>query len=378
MIQHVNRLGLVFFTFTVILQSCKFVSPLKAPRRLGDSAGGIVIQESIALERSADGNSISISFETRDAASCKIGFFVSSVTKKSSETPNGCASSSATKFSETISGIPKDQLVTVVLRIWQSSQGESKAKILTIPETAPTAGENSINLLMVDIGAGRIDLAAVSSIEAPSDIVKKNLGLSAQQCALSDSATQTNSLTKGSLVLQSATSRGFINATTTRVSPNVLGGTFQVAQRDSSEWSVTARSAAGFGQLRISKPTLMASAIFSGRDQTQGNEDYLEDIDPPAIKVIGGSSMVASWTVSGDAKTSVATLTVAPSGNFPGITCTAPGSSLKITIPGDLISKIPTGNRIWATLRLDSWQAIDKERWAVRVSDWKSMGVQRL
>ena len=378
MIRYCKKLGLLFFAFAVIAQSCKFVSPLTAPRRLGGKGDGLLIQESIALERSADGASITLSFEARDASSCKIGFYVPSTGQATNTTPNACASSSATKFTETLSGIPKDQLVTVVVRIWPSAQGEAKAKIVLIPETPPTAGENSVNLLMVDLGAGRVDLTAVSSSAPPSVLINKSVGLTNQSCSLSDSNSQINPLTKGSLVLQSATSRGFINAITTRVSPTVLGGTFAAAQRDSTEWSITARSAAGFGQLRIAKPTLLASAIFSGRDQTQGNDDYLEDIDPPAIKLNGGSSMVASWTLSGEAKNSVAVLSVAPLSSFPGITCVAPASALKITIPGDLISKIPAGTRIWSTLRVDSWQAIDKERWAVRVSDWKSMGIQRL
>ena len=82
--------------FVVTLTACKLVSPLKAPKRLGFKDNGLVIQESISLERGADGSSLVVSFETREAASCKIGFYISSAGKGNGETPNPCASSSAT------------------------------------------------------------------------------------------------------------------------------------------------------------------------------------------------------------------------------------------------------------------------------------------
>lgn len=378
MLRILRKRDIILAACLVAVTACKLVAPLKAPRRLGSKDTGLVIQESISLERSADGSTLTLSFETREAASCKIGFYVPSTGKASSETPTPCASSSATKFTETLTGVPKDQLITAMIKIWPSRQSESASVLVSIPEALPSAGENNINLLLVDMGAGRLDLSSISANMPPSELIARSIGIKTQQCALSDAVAQANPVVKGPLLLQGATSRGFINATTSRASPTVLGGSFLSAQRESSEWNVTARSSAGFGRLRIAKPTLMASAIFSGRDQSQGTDDALEDIDPPAIKLAGGSSMVASWTLSGDPKGAVATLTIAPSGSFPGITCSAPAANLKITIPQDLVAKIPANNRIWSSLRIDSWQALDKERWAVRVSDWKSMGVQRL
>jgi hypothetical protein len=364
--------------FAVELVSCKLVAPIKAPRRLGSKDNGIVIQDSISLERANDGTSIILSFDTREAASCKLGFFVPASGQRSSETPNPCANSSATKFSETITGLPKDQLVTIILRIWPAKLSETSATVMTLPEALPSAGANAVNMVFVDMGAARMDLVSVASSAQPSELVAKSISSNGQQCALSDANTQVNPMTKGALVLQSATSRGFIHTTTSRVSPNALGGTFSSVQRQSSEWNITARSTEGFGRIRLARPTLMASSIFSGREQAEANDDSLEDIDPPAIKVSGGSTMVASWTLAGDAKNSVATLTIAPMGTFPGITCTAPAASMKITVPSDLVAKIPANSRLWGTIRIDSWQAMDRERWAVRVSDWKSMGVQRL
>ena len=367
----------LFVCVLAVTFSCRFVSKADAPRRLGVKGASFVIQDSIVLERSADGASINLSFETKDAGSCKLGFYEVSSGSKSTATPTNCSNSSATKFSETISPVPKDKLVAIVLKAWPISGPESAATLMTIPETSPEAGKDSVNLLLVDLSGRRLELTAITSRNSPSSLFPSETEQSTP-CALSDARPLGNPLERSSLLIQGATSRGFINAPTTRDSPSMLGGSFQTVQRQSTEWSLSAKTAAGFGQLRIPKPTLLASAIFSGRDQSQGSDDTLEDIDAPAIKVNAGSTIVSTWTLDGDGKNAVAVLTIAPAAGFAGITCIAPASALKISVPGDLVSKIPTSPRLWMTLRLDSWQALEKERWAIRVSDWKSMGIQRL
>jgi len=43
-----------------------------------------------------------------------------------------------------------------------------------------------------------------------------------------------------------------------------------------------------------------------------------------------------------------------------------------------LVAQLPQNERLWVSLRIDSWQAFDDARWLTRVSDWKSLGAQRL
>ena len=179
-------------------------------------------------------------------------------------------------------------------------------------------------------------------------------------------------------ILQSLSSQGFISAATSKVSQKTFAGTFQNTQRLSTEWSLTAKTAAGFGRLRLTKPTLLASSEFSGQSKVPGNYDRLEDIDPPGLKLPPSTPLVVSWVLDGDGKNATATLTIEPSGAFTGISCRSPANALKITVPAALIAKMPPNARLWSTLRLDSWQALDKERWVVRVSDWSSMGVQKM
>lgn len=364
--------------FTIFTVSCRFISMSSdAPRRLSAMGTGLIIQDSIAIERDIDGTSINLTFETTEAANCKFGFYELSSGKKSTETPTDCSSSSALKFSETISPVAKDQLVAIVIRSWRASATESSGTTITIPETSPLAGPGKINFLLVDLNAHRIEITSVESAENPATLAAKQLGQTSR-CVLNDSAAIESPLPRSSLALTSATSRGFINAPTTRESPTSLGGEFQVVQKQSSEWNISAKSASGFGQLRLARPALLASATFAGRDQSEGIEDGLEDIDVPAIKVNSTSTLVATWTLDGDGKNAVSIFTVAAAPGFLGITCLAPASDQKITIPAELVAKIPSGQRLWMTLRLDSWQPQEKARWLARVSDWRSMGVQKL
>jgi hypothetical protein len=150
-----------------------------------------------------------------------------------------------------------------------------------------------------------------------------------------------------------------------------------MAQLDSTEWTVTARTAEGFGQLRLAKPALLAKPIFAAAQQSEGLDDDLADIDPPTIKILSGGTVVATWAVDGDPKTAVTTLTVQRAPGFPGIVCTANAGAGRLVIPSDLVAKIPSGQKLWATLRMDSWQSFDRERWLVRASQWTSMGLQR-
>jgi hypothetical protein len=373
-----TSIGLMIWTIFMVA-GCKFIPgpPLKAPPRLsGKSSDDFINQESISLERSSDGTSMTIAFETKEAAQCKLGFYpVNGPATK--DTPKDCVTSSAKKFSETISPIPKDQMITVVIKVWPSKETEGSARVIIIPEASPNLGDQSISLLLVDLGAGRLDITSTASGANPSELMAQRTAVGDQKCSPLDQSPQASALSRSTILIKGATSRGFINSSTTRVSPSVMGANFSAIQRDSTEWNVTARSSKGFGQLRLAKPTLLSSVIFSGQSQLQGNEDNLEDTDPPVVFLNTGSTMVASWTLSGTEANAVATLTIAPFGSFPGIICRAPASSQKITVPGNLLAGVPTTSRIWATLRLDSWQHIEKERWLVRVSDWRSTGVQR-
>ena len=371
---HLIFLVIIAIAFT----SCKFAQTPKAPPRTGAS-DSIVIPETVVFERTGDRTAINLSFETSEAAQCKLGFYIQSDSAKTPTAWSSCAGRSATKFTETVSGLPKDQLVSIVILSWPATSDEGAAKRLVVTEAPPSTPEGNINLLSVDMGGGRLEVSSISSSDQPSASISTTLSkVSAASCALSQSVGSTFSAARGPVTLISATSRGFINSSATRLNGSVVGGSFQVAQRQSAEWTITARTGSGFGQLRLAKPTLLKSVILAGRDQTTADDDNLEDVDPAALRLTNAQTFVASWTADGDTSKSLVTLTIAPSAGFKGITCTAPASSGKITIPTSLVSQIPSNERLWVALRLDSWQALDDVRWLVRVSDWKSLGVQRL
>jgi len=372
------RAGHLFFISAVfcLASSCHFSVEPKAPRRQPANFS-LVVSETVVIERSGDRSSISVSFETREAANCKIGFYPTNKTPPSVESYFPCSGKSAMKFSEVVAGIPKDQLVVLVIMSWASKSPEATARQTVITEESPTADSSTINLLLVDLGGGRLEFSAVNKPETPSALVNSTLA-GDSGCWLSDAKSTGFTATRKELLLQGATSRGFINTSTARISPNSISGSFQAVQRQSSEWGITARTSKGFGQLRVAKPVMLKSATFAGRDQASGLDDTLDDIDPTALKLTASQTFVSSWTLDGANTASSVTLAIAPSGTFQGITCIAPASAAKITVPATLVAKIPAGERIWATLRLDSWQALDTERWLVRVSDWKSIGIQRL
>ena len=363
--------------FAGALSTCKFTGTPKAPPRVGAN-DTLILPETVVFERNADRRTMSLAFETRGAAYCKLAFYPITGTIKSIGAFAPCIGRSATKFSETISGLPTDQLVAIVILTWPANSDESAARGLTVTEAKPTADSAAINLLTVDLGGGRLELSAISSESLPSATLSSTLGkVPAPSCTLSNLAqTAFTALRRNSGIL-SATSRGFINSSAARVSGTIVGGSFQAVQRQSSEWNLTARTSSGYGQLRIAKPTLFKTVIFAGREQATADDDYLEDVDPPALRLSSSQTFVASWTLDGDASNSYATLTISPSGGFKGITCQAPATAGKITIPASLIAQIPANERLWVALRVDSWQAIDDVRWLVRVSDWKSLGVQR-
>lgn len=370
---------LIFLVIIALaLGSCKFAQTPKAPPRTGAS-DSIVIPESVVFERTGDRTALNLSFETSVAADCKLGFYHQSDNSKAPNNWSPCAGRSATKFSETLSGLPKDRLVAIVIVSWPSTSDEKNAKRLVVAEALPSTPDGTINLLSVDMGGGRLEVSGINSSDQPSASLSTTLSkVSNVSCASSPSAGTTFSAARGSVTLMSATSRGFINSSATRINASIVAGSFQAAQRQSTEWTITARTASGFGQLRLSKPVLLKSVIFAGREQTTADDDNLEDVDPAALRLTNTQTFVASWTTDGNASQSLITLSIAPSGGFKGITCTAPASAGKITVPTSLVSQIPVNERLWVALRMDSWQAVDDVRWLVRVSDWKSLGVQRL
>ena len=365
---------LVFLTSLV---GCKFGTAPKAPSRIGAN-DTIIVPETVVFERTADRSTMNLSFETRAAAYCKLAFYPVTGAIKSIGTFTPCIGRSATKFSETISQLPTDQLVAVVILSWPADADEKSARGLTITEAKPTADLAAINLLAVDLGGGRLELSSINSEALPSSSLSSTLGkVSATNCTLSNLAPTMFSAARRDSGILSATSRGFINSSATRINGAIVGGSFQAAQRQSSEWSITARTSAGYGQLRIAKPTLLKTVIFAGREQANADDDYLEDVDPPALRLSSTQTFVASWALDGNGANSLVTVSISPSGSFKGITCQAPASAGKITVPASLIAQIPNNERLWVALRVDSWQAIDDARWLVRVSDWKSLGVQR-
>jgi len=356
---------------------CKFTTAPKAPTRIGAN-DTIIIPETVVFERTGDRSAMNLTFETRAAAYCKLAFYPVTGAIKSIGAFTPCIGRSATKFSETISQLPKDQLVAVVILSWSADADEKSARGLTITEAKPKADLAAINLLAVDLGGGRLELSSINSEDLPSASLASTLGkVSGANCNLSNLALTTFSAARRDSGILSATSRGFINSSATRINGSIVGGSFQAAQRQSSEWSITARTSGGYGQLRMAKPTLLKTVIFAGREQANADDDYLEDVDPPALRLSSSQTFVGSWTLDGDPGNSLVTLSISPSGGFKGITCQAPASAGKITIPSSLIAQIPNNERLWVALRVDSWQAIDDARWLVRVSDWKSLGVQR-
>jgi hypothetical protein len=359
------------------LAGCKFAAAPKAPRRAG-AHDSVIIPESVTFERSLDRLSINLNFEARVAANCKFGFFPTSSEKKSVSTYTPCVGRSATKFNETVSGLPKDQMVTIVIMSWSAKDDEKTAKGLLITESPPNADRDTINVFSVDLGGGRLELSAIAGSDSPSASLSTALSkVQSPSCNLNNVAPAYMASRKSNQVL-SVTSRGFINAGATVISNSAVAGSFAIVQRQSTEWSITARTANGYGQIRFAKPTLLKSATFAGRDQAPADDDFLEDVDPPSLKLTASQTFVASWVLDGDPKNSMITLSIAPSGGFKGVTCTAPASLGKITIPTALVSQLPQNERLWVSMRLDSWQAFDDARWLARVSDWKSLGAQRL
>ena len=363
-----------------LFASCKFFLRGDVKHRIRNNSDNglpsLILPDSISLERTPAQTSITLSFETSVAVSCKLSFHP--VAEKPTETLplKDCASMSATKFSELLSGVPKDKLVTIVIKSWASSDKETSATFLEIDETIPAADAQSLNMVAVDLGASRLEFSTLNSSDLPSAFVFSGQGESG--CWPSGEKSPGKAAVRKLAILQSLSSQGFISAATSKVSQKTFAGTFQNTQRLSTEWSLTAKTAAGFGRLRLTKPTLLASSEFSGQSKVPGNYDRLEDIDPPGLKLPPSTPLVVSWVLDGDGKNATATLTIEPSGAFTGISCRSPANALKITVPAALIAKMPPNARLWSTLRLDSWQALDKERWVVRVSDWSSMGVQKM
>jgi hypothetical protein len=272
--------------------------------------------------------------------------------------------------------VPKDQLVAVVIKSWDTAATQANGVAITVNETTPKADDSTVNLMFVDLGARRLELTAIAT-KSTQSVLMSGAVEDESGCWLSDGKSIGLIGQRKALLIQGATSKGFINSTTSRTSPSVFTGVFSAAQRQSTEWSLSAKTAGGSGQLRVAKPALLNTVTFAGRDQSMGISDALEDVDPPALKLDANTTLVATWTLIGEAKNATAILSISPSGQFPGITCRGAAATGKITVPTNLIAKIPVSNRLWASLRIDSWQAFDADRWAVRVSDWKSMGISR-
>jgi hypothetical protein len=366
--------------FLVFGTGCqRLMSALTPPRRLADVVASIVLPESIVLERSAAGTSLTLSFETNVAAACKVGFRpAGSSASIRQDALMPCVAKSTTKFSEVISGLPADQLVTIFIKAWPASATEPVGGLIKIAEAPPTADAKTINMVLADLDARWVELTTIDDARTPSDVIADFIKPRATTCTAMDGKERGLDGARKATFIQSATFRGLFNTTLARISTSALGSSFNMTQRDSAEWTVTAKTAAGFGQLRLAKPALLIGPIFAAAQQSEGLDDDLADIDPPVIKILGGSTVVTTWTIDGDSKNTLITLTVQRAPGFPGIVCTANAATGRIVIPAELVTKIPTGLKLWATLRLDSWQGLDKERWLVRASSWTSMGLHRL
>jgi hypothetical protein len=361
------------------LCSCRYFSKPSGIRRLhndGSGTSSLIVPDSISLERSLDGATLTLSFETNVAVDCKLSSYPLGAKPSAPPAAVNCANKSATKFTESISGLSKDKLMTIVLKTWATANAETTATSTNIDESTPVADNASINLLSVDLGASRIEFTTINSSATPSSVVTSGRG--EDGCWLSSEKSPGLSASRKAALVQGMSSRGFINAVATRVSPTTFSSSFQSVQRQSTEWSLSAKTASGFGQLRFAKPTMLTSTQFAGQNSSSGLTDRLEDIDPPGLKLLATATFVTTWVLDGDNKNATATLTIAPSGSFSGITCRSPAATEKITVPATLVAKIPGNIRLWSTLRIDSWQALEKERWIVRVSDWSTMGIQRL
>ena len=362
------------------LNSCKFFPKPKLVHRIhnlsSNAVPSLILLDSVGLERSLDGTSLALTFETSAAVDCMFSFYPVGEKPAKPLPLTNCTGKSATKFSELISGVPKDRLVTIALKSWASVEKEKTATIINIDESVPAADAVSLNMISVDLGASRLEFSTLNSSDLPSAFVASGQGETG--CWLSDEKNPGKPAQKKAAIVQSLSSQGYISAVTARVSPTTFASTFQITQRLSTEWSVSAKTAAGFGKLRLAKPTMLATSEFAGQNKAVGSFDRLEDIDPPGLNLSATSALVTTWTLDGAGKNATATLTIAPSGAFPGISCRSPATALKISVPATLIAKIPANVRLWSTLRIDSWQALEKERWVVRVSDWTSMGVQKI
>ena len=356
---------------------CKLGAPPKPPTRLlGGERSLMINPDSVKMQRVGDGSSIHLTFISSKTAYCELSYHQLDSQDQNPSPLVPCKTSSATSFSETLEGIPKDKLVAVIIKYWGDGSSSNTGASITVNEVAPKTDESTINMLFVDLIAGRLELTAVTNSSKPSSLMGES-SIEGASCWLSNTKSFGLKSPRKALLLQGATIKGFINTSTTRTSPSTMTGLFSATQNQSSEWYLTAKTTSGSGQLRLSPPALLKTVTFAGRDQSQGVSDFLNDTDPPGLRLGSNTTLVTTWTTDGNPANSLAVLTIPPFETFPGITCQTDGKTGKITVPTTLIARIPSGVRLWAALRLDSWQALDVDRWAIRVSDWRSMGITR-
>jgi hypothetical protein len=373
------------------LLSCNIFSKVDAQRRntVKPNDSPVFSEGSFALERSPDGKTLNVSFETPLASNCSIAAFptLSPPGKGVGLAWNPCKSAQPGRiFLETLSDLDPVQLYTIAVRLWGPDKDFDSATEYRVQELPPPTAESpelNFKLDLVTLGgqvyARKNTLTITESVSSILTPLPCSFLSSFDDKKISGLPTEKTLDVLDKLPLTRVSSRGYLSGSTdldaTVSSYKNFSGSSLVPT--GSDWIMTLQNGGASGSFRPQIPVRLSSAaIFVGSNKTELENSSLEDSDSPGPLLKGNESVRVSWDTT-KVNDSPHMVTVSITSKLQGDTvlCRVPSNSKEVTIPGALLQKFSRGLGNLAVV-VENIQAIESRKLVLHSYDWKSHNVR--
>lgn len=364
------------------LSACSLFPNSKANRRASSGGGSsdVFVDGSIGVERSGDGTSATLRFETKATASCSIAWYPQNTNPAptvSSLKWQQCVSPQPGRvFAEQITGLDPSMTYTYVVRLWAPGQKPEQGGIQRINEGVTPVDPNSVQFLNFDLTAKGARLESVGA-GAGLDEARQKL-LATSECHESTGADLDSplgaALAKTDVIRMS--SRGLVTGMTEQNSE--IAGTLLMNQLSlvttSSDWLLNIQSGGASGALRLNKPAFFKDVSATTTTKSSLVDVVLEDTDQSPIIIKKTSPVTIQWSLDGDLSSSVVRINLISYATARSIHCAAASTQASLTIPASLLTGFVAGKGA-LHVRVDTVQSYSAQRWLVRSTDWRTAGV---
>ncbi len=386
----------VVVALTLPLMTGCFLKPKKkSAKKSGGAASGLIVRDSIFMDRVGDGDVARVAFKTSKDTLCEMSFYSQEPTvlpAKEQPTVVACSAGAArSAFTEQLPGLRTDTLYFVIISAWEASATKAQADVVTVKET-PSASSiispgGASDGLFRDLMVARFNIPLQAAevhrytFDQPADIptIKAKLtraigcqqGLPDKDAAFREAAPD--------VAIKSLASRDYAaaNATVHPDYPERLQLSFPGLNEGADKWTLSYK----LGDQDVSVPVRPISRILnmemeSGTDIINFDKPQLvEAVDP--LKIDPTKPLKLSWTTANNLlELSYLTIQIGRPDYEKSIYCVFPADKRSGDVDAKFLQGLDDGKHVLLA-ELQSNQVWVKDGWLITTYDWRSGRIEK-